>query len=289
MKKLTKNKKLLMYSVLVLLIITIGCFVVYDNYCLETTEYTVESNRLPREFNNFKIIQISDLHNTSFGKNNEDLIKIIKNENPDAIFVTGDSIDGFYTNIEVPISLFKELLEITDIYFVVGNHELRSNTNQYMNFINRITEIGVIVLKDESAYINMNDEIIQIIGLNDSTEYKATYGDDYKEQITFVTNNLDDKKCYSILLSHHPELFPEYKETNVDLVFSGHAHGGQFRLPFVGGVAAPDQGLFPEYDAGVFTENNTTMVVSRGLGNSFVPLRINNSPEVVIVTLKTTD
>lgn len=284
-----KNKKILKYSFLVLLIIVIGCFVIYDNYTLETTEYTIESNTLPQSFNNFKIIQISDLHNTSFGKNNEDLIEIIKNEKPDAVFVTGDTIDGFYTNIEIPINLFTEILEFADIYFVVGNHELRSNTNQYKNFIDRITEIGVIVLKDESTYININNERIQIIGLNDATKYKTVYGNDYKEQIISTTNNLDDKKCYSILLSHHPELFPEYKETNVDLVFSGHAHGGQFRLPFIGGVAAPDQGFFPEYDAGVFTENNTTIVVSRGLGNSFVPLRINNSPELVIVTLKTTD
>lgn len=284
-----KNKKILKYSFLVLLIIVIGCFVVYDNYTLETTEYTIESNTLPQSFNNFKIIQISDLHNTSFGENNEDLIEIIKNEKPDAVFVTGDTIDGFYTNIEIPINLFTEILEFADIYFVVGNHELRSNTNQYKNFIDRITEMGVIVLKDESTYININNERIQIIGLNDATKYKTVYGNDYKEQIISTTNNLDDKKCYSILLSHHPELFPEYKETNVDLVFSGHAHGGQFRLPFIGGVAAPDQGFFPEYDAGVFTENNTTMVVSRGLGNSFVPLRINNSPELVIVTLKTTD
>ena len=284
-----KNKKILKYSFLVLLIIVIGCFVVYDNYNLKTTEYTVENSTIPQSFNNFKIIQISDLHNTSFGKNNEDLIEIIKSEKPDAVFVTGDTIDGFYTNIEIPINLFTEILEFADIYFVVGNHELRSNTNQYKNFIDRITEIGVIVLKDESTYININNERIQIIGLNDATKYKTVYGNDYKEQIISTTNNLDDKKCYSILLSHHPELFPEYKETNVDLVFSGHAHGGQFRLPFIGGVAAPDQGFFPEYDAGVFTENNTTMVVSRGLGNSFVPLRINNSPELVIVTLKTTD
>ncbi len=284
-----KNKKILKHSILVLLLIVVGCFVIYDNYTLETTEYTIESNTLPQSFNNFKIIQISDLHNTSFGENNEDLIEIIKSEKPDAVFVTGDTIDGFYTNIEIPISLFKEILEICDIYFVVGNHELRSDTNQYLNFIDRISEMGVTVLKDESTYININDEKIQVIGLNDITKYNAVYGDDYKEQVISITNNLDDKKCFSILLSHHPELFPEYKETSVDLVFSGHAHGGQFRLPFIGGVAAPDQGFFPEYDAGIFTESNTTMVVSRGLGNSFLPLRINNSPELVIVTLKTTD
>ncbi|MBQ6936698.1 MAG: metallophosphoesterase, partial [Clostridia bacterium] len=114
----------------------------------------------------------------------------------------------------------------------------------------------------------------------------ANYNDNYKEEIVEAINNLDDENCFSILLSHHPELFPEYSSTNVDLVFSGHAHGGQFRLPFIGGIIAPEQGLFPEFDAGVFNENNTTMVVSRGLGNSIIPVRINNSPEVVVVTIE---
>ncbi len=288
MKKIVKNKQVLKLGVIFFcLIIVIGTFIVYNNFKLETTEYTNENSALPKSFDGFKIIQISDLHNAEFGKSNENLIRIIKEQKPNAVFVTGDTIDGFYTNTKIPIDLFKEILEICDVYFIVGNHEIRSDANIYFEFLDKLAEIGVTVLKDESSYIERNSDRIQVIGLNDASNYKAIYNDNYKEQIVETINNLDDKECFSILLSHHPELFDDYAKTNVDLVFSGHAHGGQFRLPFIGGIIAPEQGLFPKYDAGVFTENNTTMVVSRGLGNSIIPVRINNSPEIVAVTLKT--
>lgn len=279
------NKTLRIVVLFVVLCLTLGTFIVYDNLKLDITEYTLENDNSPESFNEFKIVHLSDLHNTEFGKDNEKLLKIIKEQKPDAVFVTGDSIDGFYTNIQIPINLFKETLKICDVYLVVGNHESRVNINVYNEFIDALTEIGVIVLKDSSAYIKKDEEKIQVIGLKDASEYKADYNNDYGDKITEAINNLDDKNTFSILLSHHPELFPEYKNTEVDLVFSGHAHGGQFRLPFIGGIIAPEQGLFPEFDAGVFNKNNTTMVVSRGLGNSIVPVRINNSPEIVVVTL----
>ena len=96
---------------------------------------------------------------------------------------------------------------------------------------------------------------------------------------------MDTKNGYTILLSHRPELFETYVDCDVDLILSGHAHGGQFRLPFIGGLIAPNQGLFPKYDAGLYTDKNTNMIVSRGLGNSIIPLRFNNCPEIVLVEL----
>ena len=282
-----KNKKTLRLVILFLVLcLTLGTLIVYENFKIDVTEYAIESVDLPKNFDGFKIVHLSDLHNTEFGNDNEKLLKIIKEQKPDAVFVTGDTIDGFYTNIQIPIELFKEILKICDVYFVIGNHESRVNINIYTEFIDTLTEIGVIVLKDSCALIEKGEEKIQVIGLNDASEYKADYNSDYTVKITETINNLDDESFFSILLSHHPELFPEYKNTDIDLVFSGHAHGGQFRLPFIGGIIAPEQGLFPEFDAGVFNENNTTMIVSRGLGNSIVPVRINNSPEVVVVALK---
>ena len=285
-----KNKKYIrIIIVIVVLCFTVGSLIIYDNFKLDVTEYTIERNNIPKNFDNFKIVHLSDLHNTEFGKDNEKLLKIIKEQKPDAIFVTGDSIDGFYTNIQIPIKLFNEILKICDIYFVVGNHESRVNITTTTEFIDTLTDIGVIVLKDSNTYIEKDGEKIQVIGLKDASDYKLEYNNNYTEKITETINNLDDKNAFSILLSHHPELFNEYKNTNIDLVFSGHAHGGQFRLPLIGGIVAPEQGLFPEFDAGLFNENSTTMVVSRGLGNSIVPVRVNNSPEIIVVTLKTTD
>jgi predicted MPP superfamily phosphohydrolase len=285
-----KNKKYIRIIILiVVLCFTVGSLIIYDNFKLDVTEYTIERNNIPKNFDNFKIVHLSDLHNTEFGKDNEKLLKIIKEQKPDAIFVTGDSIDGFYTNIQIPIKLFNEILKICDIYFVVGNHESRVNITTTTEFIDTLTDIGVIVLKDSNTYIEKDGEKIQIIGLKDASDYKLEYNNNYTEKITETINNLDDKNAFSILLSHHPELFNEYKNTNIDLVFSGHAHGGQFRLPLIGGIVAPEQGLFPKFDAGLFNENSTTMVVSRGLGNSIVPVRVNNSPEIIVVTLKTTD
>ncbi len=287
MKKLMKNKKAIRRSIILICLITaVITLILYGNFNLEVTEHTLKCENLPTSFDQFKIVQLSDLHNEEFGEDNEKLLEIIKEQEPDVVFVTGDSIDGVYTNIQIPIKLFEEILKICDVYFIVGNHEIRADANQYFEFIDTLTEIGVVVLKDESAYIEKNSEKIQVIGLNDASNYKVIYGDDYKTEIAKAISKLDDENCFSILLSHHPELFPEYSSTNVDLVFSGHAHGGQFRIPFIGGIIAPEQGLFPEFDAGVFNENNTTMIVSRGLGNSIIPIRINNSPEVVVVTLK---
>ena len=284
------NKKILKYGIPFLaLIIVLGALIIHGNFNLETTEYTIENESIPKSFDGFKLVQISDLHNASFGESNKNLLEIIEAEKPDAVFVTGDSIDRFRTDIEVPIELLKNILKQCDVYFIIGNHELGADNNAYFKFIDTLTEMGVFVLKDSDAYIERDNEKIQIIGLNDASNYKAIYNDDFKVNLTDTINKFDDENCFSILLSHHPELFPEYSLTNIDLVFSGHAHGGQFRLPFFGGIVAPEQGLFPKYDAGVFTENNTTMIVSRGLGNSIIPVRINNSPEVVIVTIKTVD
>lgn len=287
MKKIMKNKKLYkIWTFLLVIALIAGAFIIADNYNVRATEYTVEAATLPKSFDNFKIVQISDLHNTEFGKDNEKLLKIIKEQNPDVVVVTGDTIDGFFTNIQTPIKLFEEVLEICDVYLVVGNHEIRSDSTLYFDFLDTLTEMGVVVLKDESAYIEKNGEKIQVIGLNDASNYKAVYGDTYKEALTEAINTLDEEDAFTVLLSHHPELFKEYAKTDVDLVFSGHAHGGQVRIPFLGGIIAPDQGVLPQYTEGSFTENNTTMIVSRGLGNSIIPLRINNPPEVVVVNLK---
>lgn len=130
-------------------------------------------------------------------------------------------------------------------------------------------------------------ETITLIGVNDPS-YQTDYlfGDAETVMDTKLEELHADDDGFTILLSHRPELFDTYADHDMDLILSGHAHGGQFRLPFIGGLVAPNQGLFPKYDAGIYTEDNTSMLVSRGVGNSILTFRINNPPEVILIELQ---
>jgi predicted MPP superfamily phosphohydrolase len=145
---------------------------------------------------------------------------------------------------------------------------------------------GVILLEDTVAEITLKGECITLIGVKDpsfKTDY--LYGDAECVIREDLSQLCQGRNGFTILLSHRPELFDAYADYPINLVLTGHAHGGQFRLPFIGGIAAPNQGLFPKYDAGMFVENDTHMIVSRGIGNSIIPLRFNNPPEIVVVKL----
>ena len=146
---------------------------------------------------------------------------------------------------------------------------------------------GVIVLEDVRIEISLEGEAITLIGINDPS-YQTDYlfGDSETVMNTKLEELHTENSEFTVLLSHRPELFDTYVDQDIDLVLSGHAHGGQFRLPFIGGLVAPNQGLFPEYDAGIYTEDNTNMLVSRGVGNSIFPFRINNRPEVILIELQ---
>ena len=146
---------------------------------------------------------------------------------------------------------------------------------------------GVTVLEDAKVTITAEGEQLVLLGVNDpSFETDYLLGDSETVMRTKLAE-LHTADSFTVLLSHRPELFPIYAENKVDLVLSGHAHGGQFRLPFFGGLIAPNQGLFPAYDAGLYTDGNTNMSVSRGIGNSLFPFRVNNRPEVILIQLKT--
>ena len=179
----------------------------------------------------------------------------------------------------------QESVRIAPTYYVTGNHEAASP--QYDTLKAGLEEARVIVLEDEAVSLERNGETITLLGLGDPDF--TVNGDMFGETSAMVSTklkNLDDGEGgYTILLSHRPELFETYVNCGTDLVFAGHAHGGQFRLPFIGGLVAPNQGLFPQYDAGLYTDGSTSMVVSRGIGNSIIPFRINNRPEIVLVEL----
>lgn len=259
----------------ILLSATIGLipFCYWQNNGLVVTHIEYINKKIPKAFNNFKILQISDLHNKAFGDNQSYLVQKTKDISPDIIVITGDLIDSRRTNIDIAIKYVKQAKEIAHIYFVAGNHEEYSNV--YNELKKRLEELGVIVLDDKRQVLEKYKERVTLLGLKDGTSFANKLNE---------LKNKNDK--FIILLSHRPECFNDYSKSNIDLVFSGHAHGGQFRMPFIGGLYAPGQGLFPKYTSGIHIKNNTSMVVSRGLGNSSFPLRLFNRPELVVVTLK---
>ena len=210
---------------------------------------------------------------------------MLRDAAPDMIAITGDLIDSRNTDIEVALQFIREAVKIAPCYYVTGNHEAR--VNEYGELKSGMEAAGVTVLEDAQTEISLESETITLIGVNDpSSQTDYLFGDSETVMDTKLEELHTEDDVFTILLSHRPELFDIYADHGMDLILSGHAHGGQFRLPFIGGLVAPNQGLFPEYDAGIYTEGNTNMLVSRGVGNSILPFRINNRPEVILIELQ---
>lgn len=279
-----KHKKAIYVSVLICAIIAISLWIAWGNTALMITEVPIVSKKIPENFSGYRIAQISDLHNAQFGKDNANLLEKLRSCNPDIIVLTGDLVDSYQTDIAVSIAFAQKAAQIAPVYYVTGNHE--SRISQYNALLEGLSDSGVTILQNASVALEKAGEQITLLGVQDpSFQTDYLFGDAQSVMDSVLSQMMADTQGYTILLSHRPELFDIYAENGVDLVLTGHAHGGQFRLPFVGGLIAPGQGFFPEYDAGVFTSNHTSMVVSRGIGNSILPLRINNRPEIVVVEL----
>lgn len=278
-KRRLKKKYIIIFLFLLLVIWTI-----WGNVPVGTTHYTISSSRLPDAFEGFKIVLISDLHNAQFGSDNSRITNIIEKEQPDLITITGDLIDSNKTDMDIAANLLRQLVQIAPCYYVTGNHEAWIGS-QYARLEEKLLAEQVHILHDQVVSIEKNGQMIQLAGLDDPD---FTDRDSAVQQSILQTKlqAMDLSGEYCILLSHRPEAFEVYAAEGIDLALCGHAHGGQFRLPFIGGIVAPNQGFFPEYDAGLYTRDDTNMVVSRGIGNSIIPIRFNNRPEIVVIQLK---
>ena len=256
-----------------------------QNTNLKTTQYLIESHRLPKGFDGYKIAHISDFHNTNSKRIITKIVQALKNNKPDIIVITGDLIDSRRTNILSAKEFLKNIINIAPVYYVLGNHESRLYNVQEL--INEAQDIGVNILRNIGVYIKKQDEKIQIYGVDDPAFYIPLENkNEVAQKAENVLNKVvKDKNYFTILLIHRPELLSLYEKYNFDLVFTGHAHGGQIRLPIIGGLVAPGQGVFPKYISGTHIKNNTQMIISRGIGNSKFPFRINNRPEIIITTL----
>ncbi len=270
-------------SGLILLFVLAG---IICNHRLVTTKAEIISDKIPVNFDGFKVLQISDLHNCAYSKDNKKLIDAVRESAPDIIAITGDMIDSRKTKPEVSLKLAKELVKIAPCYYVTGNHEARLK-EKAEDFIEKLTKEGVIYLDNKVAEITRQDEKILLLGVKDPFHY---WTKEYFNRSEIMRENLrkittSDEKNFRILLSHRPETFDVYTEFGIDVSLTGHAHGGQIRLPFIGGLFAPCQGFSPEYTSGLHTKHSTNLLVSRGLGNSSFPLRIFNPPEIVLLKL----
>lgn len=277
-------KKIYMVASIVAFLLLFSSWIWWGNTALEVNEYEMISNRIPEAFSGFRIAQISDLHNVQFGEGNEGLLSLLAQTDPDIIVITGDLIDSRHTDIEIALEFCESAIEIAPVYYVTGNHEAR--VTEYEDLKNGLEENGIMILENEKVQLGRDEEYITLMGIQDpsfTTDY--LFGEAESVAAATLSELQNESDRYTVLLSHRPELFDVYVDSQIDLVFSGHAHGGQFRLPFIGGLVAPNQGFFPEYDAGLSSKENTTMVVSRGVGNSIIPLRFNNRPEIVVVEL----
>lgn len=263
----------LVSTIMFFALVMIGyCFA--ENNWIEFENIKIEISNLPKELNGLKIAHISDVHLPKNASNIDNIVNKVKEQKPDIIVMTGDIIDESADLKTCGLDkIGKGLSEITKTYAVTGNHELWSkNVDEWTNIL---TENNVEVIDNKTEIYTKNNKSISIVGLMDGNEYKPV--------------NIKDMPI--ILLAHRPELFDSSYSSNLNsinpnIVFSGHAHGGQFRIPIINkGVISPNQGLFPKYTSGLYTNNNVRMIVSRGLGNSIIPIRINNRPHLPIIEL----
>lgn len=273
-------------SVIIIVVGILTIFFVWQNNAVVIANYRYKNEKIPNKFNGYRILHISDLHNKNFyGRLTEKIRKI----NPNIIVITGDLIDRRKTKIDTATEFIKEVIEIAPIYYVTGNHEQLSDF--YIKLKQELNKLNVVILDNSYLVLNNDGDEIGLIGIadpallqNEGTYLKSNnikYAESILEKL-YENINTD----FNILLSHRPELFDVYKAMKINLVFSGHAHGGQIRIPFLGGILSPNQGFFPKYAEGMIVEKETSMIVSRGLGNSIFPFRIFNRPELVVVEFK---
>lgn len=261
-------------------VVLVILFCRWQNNGLVVSHIVYQNPKIPQEFDGYKILHVSDLHNKNFGKAQSKLLAQAQQTAPDIIAVTGDLIDKRREGMGAAMAFISRAVKIAPVYYVPGNHEHTSGV--YQKIRSRLSACGVCVVDDKTACLGKDGRKINLMGIKDREFFNT--GKAYERMLS----SLDEQRAetLSILLTHRPEKFELYQQFGFDLVMVGHAHGGQFRLPVIGGLYAPHQGVFPRYTSGLYMRGGKGMVVSRGLGNSLFPQRLFNRPELVVIELK---
>ena len=294
MKKILNAKNIFIFCLA--LIFALVLYLISDQYVITTSEYTIKSDKIT---NGFKIAVISDLHNMDFGGSNKAVLDKISEGKPDIIAVVGDIIDESDTDITPALNVMNNLPSIAPTYYVVGNHDRLCPL--YESFKQSIMASGVSYLRTidygetfisrAERKIIINGDRVALLGL-----HNYSTGEAEDKHYTRIMRDFCRKKCFKILLCHYPEYTTwffeqdKYYKYNFDLVLSGHTHGGVINIPFIGGIIAPNQGLFPEYCKGLYyidkgNENPYNMIITGGLGEDRRFMRVNNFPEITFVNV----
>ena len=264
------------------------CFDLYaSKFFLQCSYYTIKNDRIEHTF---RIVQLSDLHNSSFGKENKRLVNKVLKQKPNLILITGDIINETEENLDIALGLISAL-SFSDIpvYVSYGNHEFNYEKKYDKDIASLYERAGAKVLDFAYEDIEVNGQMIRIGGIYGYCLAEKYHGEARKEEVEFL-KKFQDTPLYSILMCHMPVTWiinNSLNEWDCDLVLCGHAHGGQIRIPFIGGFYAPDQGYFCGKEAGLYysDEQKKIMVLSRGLGNTEKVPRINNIPEIVVIDI----
>ena len=265
-----------------------GAYLAWENYALKVSRYEYTSAKLPAEFDGYKIALLSDLHDRSFGADNRELLSLLKELEPNAIMLAGDIFTKHTPRNSHPaLSLVRGCAAIAPSYYVSGNHEAKLERMSYLEYRRELELEGVRALDDERVEISLGGESISLLGLRDFRFDERSYGRDAQVSADFrLMRLMNNVEGMSILLVHRPEQLEVYARYGVDLVLCGHTHGGQWRLPGIGALFIPNQGLFPPISDGEYLKENTTMIISTGLGATHIPLRVFNRPEIALITLR---
>ncbi len=289
MKTHSRRRRLIIALIIIILLaglITAGLLT--SKYSLTTVNYTIERKELTESI---RIVQLADLHNSQFGENNSRLVKLVAEQNPDLILVIGDLLNQDNENPDIAVGLIRDLAKIAPLYVSYGNHEAGYERLYNADLRSLYTEAGATVLEYDWMDIEVKGQNIRLGGLYGYClpAYLLKTGEARVNETEFLFDFLETDNM-TVLMCHMPVCWirnESLDEWDVDIVFSGHAHGGQIRIPFVGGLWAPDQGWWPGEYAGLYwsKDGEKVMVLTRGLGSNEKIPRFNNIPEVTVVDL----
>lgn len=262
-----------------MILLLLAALTLDSNLRIVTTEYTVPVENLPESFHGFRIVQLSDLHGAEFGENNDRLVENVKSAAPDIIALTGDFVSEA-DDLDVTAALARRLTGIAPVYFVSGNHDFASG--HFTELISALENVGVRCLRNEAVTLQRGTDALILAGVDDPN---GPYDMLKPDQVVDIINS-NHPEDPIVLLAHRNDFIEKYPDLEVDIIISGHAHGGIVRLPFLGGVLGTGFELLPEHTEGVHESGRYSLVISRGLGNSAGLIRFGNNPELVVITLE---